>query len=39
LTKSIRIVIDTEKTLKSKATNEKYELENLIVRLVNTNYK
>lgn len=39
LTKSIQIVIDTEKTLKSKATNEKYELENLIVRLVNTNYK
>ncbi|TFZ40041.1 DNA polymerase III subunit delta [Soehngenia longivitae] len=39
LTKSIQTVIETEKTLKSKATNEKYELENLIVRLVSANYK
>jgi DNA polymerase-3 subunit delta len=39
LIKSIQTVIDTEKILKSKATNEKYELENLIIRLVRADYK
>lgn len=39
LTKCIQAVIETEKTLKSKAVNERYELENLIVKLVKSNYK